>query len=373
MKTLIPILLSSVILAFLTEKATIGGHRVSLSSKLFFAMLVCVLAFPVGLRTYYNDTYAYIQGFQQSTPLLELLQSGELHILKNPAFRIYESLIHTLTGNYHIFFLVSAFFTQYAFAKTIYRYAHSFPMGIAIYICLGTYVFTFAALKQTLAMAIAMLAIPYLLEKNFPQFFFLIFLAFLFHTYAILFIVLPFFTEKIWGWRTIFLLLIVFVVMGNFESVIGSFLDYANDQGKSIAEYEVFDDNQINIFRVAVYAVVPLLSLLFQRYLTASSKTQTYNLLIHMSIISWAFMLLGTVNGANMFGRMANYFELGMICSLTWIIDKVFTKSSARLIYTVALTCFLGYFYYAYQINLNFDTSYTSITIFQLIQSLFTV
>ena len=374
MKTLIPILISGVVLAYLTQRMTVGdrgNNRATAGSKLCFALLVCVLALPVGLRTFYNDTYAYIKGFQQSPELLELFQSGELHILKNPAFRIYESFMHGLTGNYHLFFMLPAFFTQYAFAKTIQRYAHSFPLGIAFYICLGTYVFTFAALKQTIAMAILVLAIPKLLDKKFGQFYLLMFLAFLFHTYAIVFAILPLFAVKPWGWRTFLLLFLVFVVVANFESVIGSFLDYASEQGKDIAEYEVFDNNKINSFRVAVYGVVPLLSLVFARYLGGKKGVPTYNLLIHMSIISFSFMLLGTINGANMFGRMANYFELGMICSLTWIVHRVFDKNSARLISAVAFVCFFGYFYYAYRINLDFDTSYSSITVFQFIKSLF--
>ena len=374
MKTLVPILLSGVILAYLTQKLSVDSHgkiRYSAGGKLCFALLVCVLALPVGLRTYYNDTYAYIQGFQQSPTLAELFQSGELHILENPAFRIYESLMGDLTGNYHIFFLLPAFLTQYAFLKTIQRYSPSFPLGVAIYICLGTYVFTFAALKQTIAMAILMLAIPQMLNKRYFRFYLLIFLAFLFHTYAIVFAILPLFTVKPWGWRTILLLLVIFGIMNNFETVIGSFLDYANEQGKSIAEYEVFDNNQINIFRVAVYTVVPVLSLVFRKYLGSKTEHAAHYLLIHMSIISCGFMILGTVNGANMFGRMANYFELGMICSVCWLIDRVFTPRSARVLLIIAMACFFGYFYYAYQINLDFDASYSAVTIFQFIQSLF--
>ena len=216
-----------------------------------------------------------------------------------------------------------------------------------------------------------MLAIPKLLDKKFYQYYLLTFIAFLFHTYAIAFVILPLFTVRPWGWRTLLLLFVVFVIVANFESVIGSFLDYANEQGKDIAEYEVFDNNQINIFRVTVYAVVPLLSLVFARYLGGKKGEPAYNLLIHMSIISFAFMLLGTINGANMFGRMANYFEVGMVCSLTWILDRVFTKESARLISVIAFACFFGYFYYAYRINLDFDTSYYSVTLFQFIKSLF--
>lgn len=375
MNTLLPILIWSLLFAHLTEKTTIdthgkGSHQ-SISNKLFFALLILTLTLPVGLRRIYNDTGAYIRGFENSGTLTQLFTSGELHILGNPLFEIYTAFIRGITDNYHIYFMIPAFFVQFAFASTIRKYSRSFTFGIGLYICLGTYVFSFAAMKQTIAMAILMLAIPKLLEKKYFQFYALVTLAFLFHTYAIAFAVLPLFTTKPWSLRTFILLAVVVVVMQNFESVIGSFLDYANESGKDLAEYEVFDDAQVNIFRVAVYGVVPLLSLALRPYLFNSKEVKQYNLLVHMSIISFAFMLMGTINGANMFGRMANYFEFGIICSISWIIDKAFEKRSAKLISIVAALCFLFYFYYAYEIALNFDAEYRAISLLDFVLTLF--
>lgn len=376
MNTLIPILILSLLFAHLTEKTTIGtygkGIRQTAQNKVFFIALLLTLALPVGLRRMYNDTGAYINGFNGSLALLELLASDELHILTNPAFKIYTAIVHDLTSNYHMYFMIPAFFVQYAFITTIRRYSDSFTLGIGLYICLGTYVFSFAAMKQTIAMAFLMLGIPKLLDKKYIQYYLLVFVAFLFHTYAIAFAVLPLFTVKPWKMQTFILLFVVFVIMQNFESIIGSFLDYANEQGKDVAEYEVFDNAQINVFRVAVYAVVPLLSLVLRPYLFQGKYDSCYNVLVHMSIISFACMLLGTISGANMFGRMANYFELGMVCSLAWVINKAFTKQSAKLITIMAAGCFLFYFYYAYKITMDFDEHYRAISIFQFFQSLFT-
>lgn len=375
MNTLIPIFILSLLFAHLTEKTTVGvygrGTRQPVQNQLFFFALLCTLAIPVGLRRMFNDTGAYIDNFNESLALWELLTSGELHVLANPAFQVYSSLLHDLTGNYHVFFMIAAFFVQYSFIRTIRRYADSFVIGIGLYICLGTYVFSMAAMKQTIAMAILMLAIPNLLDRSYVKYYFLVFVAFLFHTYAIAFAILPLFNVKPWKLRTIVLLVAVYIVMENFESVIGSFLDYANEQGKDVAEYEVFDNAQINVFRVAVYAVVPLLSLVFRSYLFRGKYAPCYNILIHMSIISFSFMLLGTISGANMFGRMANYFELGMVCSLVWIVRRAFNRQSARAVMLVAAGCFLFYFYYAYKITLDFDEHYRAVTIFQFIESLF--
>ena len=375
MKTLVPILILSLLFAYLTEKTTKGeygkGIRQSHQNKLFFIILVVILTMPVGLRRIYNDTGMYISHFQDSMTLAQLLASGELHILDNPLFNIYTAFMRSLTDNYHIYFMISALFVQYAYVSFIRKYSSSFTLGIGLYVCLGTYVFSFAAMKQTIAMAFLMLAIPKLLDKKYLQYYLLVLVAFLFHTYAIAFAVLPLFIVKPWSIRTFILLGIVFVAMLNFEPVIGSFLDYANESGKALAEYEVFDNAQVNIFRVAVYGVVPLMSLVLKPYLFRDNDDRKYNLLIHMSIISFAFMLLGTINGANMFGRMANYFEFGIICSISWTINKAFEKRSARAITVVAAFCFLIYFYYAYKIAMDFDAEYRAISLWEFIQSLF--
>lgn len=374
MQTLLPILIASLFFAYLTEVTTYGKYgqaRQFSVNKLFFCCLLLTLAFPVGLRTYYNDTWNYISGFQISPSLRALLASGELSLMQNPAFLVYRSLVRSFTDNYHIFLFIPALFVQYAYIVFIRRYSPSFTLGIAIYFLFGGFVFSLAAMKQTIAMAILLFSVPQLLEKKYVRFYLLVFISFLFHTYAIAFAIMPLFTVKPWSIPTFLLLAVTVFVMTSFESVITAFLDAANETGKTVAEYEVFDNNQINIIRVLVYAVVPLASLVLNSILFSGTYNKDYNLLIHMSIFAFAFMLLGTINGANMFGRMASYFDFGIICSLPWIIKKAFEPRSAKLVYISAIVCFFIYFFYANHINTHFDSQYQSITLIDFIVTLF--
>mgnify|MGYP002513342689 CR=1 FL=1 len=151
--------------------------------------------------------------------------------------------------------------------------------------------------------------------------------------------------------------IVQFVLMMNFESAITAFMEQANDLGKTLADYEVFDDHSINIFRLAVYAVPPVVSFLFQKMILRNSS-RVEHILIHMSIISLAFMAMGTQAGANMFARMATYFELGTICILPKMLRKTFDERSYRLISTFACICFMGFFLYANAIGGNFEQEY---------------
>ena len=75
----------------------------------------------------------------------------------------------------------------------------------------------------------------------------------------------------------------------------GTLLSYADSMGKHVAEFEVFDGNQMNPLRVAVFAVVPAMSLIFRRRLFPAMGRQEA-VLINMSIVSLMFMLMATVN-----------------------------------------------------------------------------
>jgi hypothetical protein len=360
--------------AYLTEITTVGEYGVrkqSTQNRFFYVMLLLTLILPVGLRRIYNDTGAYINNFLEAPTLSELFASGEVHLLENPAFDIYTSLVRAFTDNYSIYFLISASFVMICYAGTIRRYVKPFYMGIGLLFCLGTYVFSIAGMKQAIAMAILLLAIPSLLEKKYVKYFVIVLIAFLFHTYAIAFLILPLFIGKPWNWRTLVFILAIIIIMVNFESVIGSFLDFADESGKAISEYEVFDNAQVNILRVLVYAVVPIMSLFFQRYLFGNPNEKYYWLFISMSVISCSIMVLGTINGANMFARMAMYFEFGIICSLSWMIRKIFVPKSAKLVSFIASVCFLGYFMYANIVATPFDYHYRAVSLWDFVVSLF--
>ena len=213
------------------------------------------------------------------------------------------------------------------------------------------------AIKQTLAMAVLTLGFPCLEQRKLGRFYLLVFIAMLFHTYAASFALLPLFRRKPWSLFTFLFVGGVLFVLNNFHEVILEFMEQANAVGKRLEAYEVLAEYTVNLFRVAVYAVPPLFSLVFIYWVNRDS-TPMDNILIHMSIISLAFMLMATQAGANMFTRMAHYFEIGTLCCLPNMIDKPFVPSSMKLVYSCAILGFLGFFAYA---SIGFDDAFTGL------------
>ena len=324
-----------------------------------------------GLRTSYNDTINYITGFNDAPGVFEWIADSEnYNPFTNPLFYFYQSIIKTIFNDAQMLIFISACITQVCFILFFKRYSRHFTFSIFIYFTLGTFVFTLAAIKQVLGMAIVTLAFPYLEKRKWIPYYLLVIMAMLIHTYSLAFAVLPLFRAKPWRTFTFIFVILTAVLMMNFEVTITEFMEQANDLGKTLADYEVFADATINIFRLGVYAVPPLISFIFQKWVL-NDGTKMDNVLIHMSIISLAFMVMGTQSGANMFGRMANYFELGTICSLPWMLEKTFEERSYRLVKIVACACFFGFFFYANAINLDFSLEYRSITPWAFISNIF--
>lgn len=155
-----------------------------------------------------------------------------------------------------------------------------------------------------------------------------------------------------------------------YDATLGAFMEYAQSMGALVAEIEVFDNNAINVLRVAVYWVPALLALVFRKRLFSDS-TRAENLFANMGLISAFILMIGLVQAANLFARMAAYFEIATAITLPWMIKKLFTKRSAQYVTACAAVLYFIYFLYEFGVSKGFGSGYSSITLWQFTTSLF--
>ena len=323
------------------------------------------------LRESYNDTGNYIVSFLNAESVSEGIENGTfVDWTGNPFSMLYRSLVHDLTDNYHIYFFFPAVLSSFAVVKLLKRYSVAPAFSLLIFFSIGTYVMYIAALKQCLAMFFLLMALPYAIDKKYVRFYLLVLVAILFHTHAFMFAIVPFLLEKPWGKVSWILLGATLFAMATYNVTLGAFMNYAQSIGALVAEDEVFDGHQINVFRVAVYWVPALLALIFHRRLFSDS-TRTENLFVNMSIVSAFILTIGLVEGANLYARMAGYFEVATAVALPWMIKKLFTKQSAQLVTVCAVILYFGYFLYEFGVSKDFGSSYRAISLWQFITSLF--
>lgn len=346
-------------------------HFMLRKADIFMIVVIVWMTCFSFLRTSYNDTETYITHFMQSETAADFfVRDGLLDWTGNPLSELYRDVVRDATTNYHIYFFFPAFLSSFAVVKLFKRYSVNPAFSLLIFFSIGTYVMYIAALKQCFAIFFLLLALPYAIDRKYVRFYLLVFVAMLFHTHAFMFAIVPLLFGKPWGKTSIGFLLAAIFAMATYDATLGAFMEYAQSIGALVAEIEVFDNNPINILRVIVYWVPALLALAFRKRLFSNS-TRTENLFVNMSMVSAFILMIGLVQAANLFARMAAYFEIATAIALPWMIKRLFTKRSAQFITICAAVLYFGYFLYEFGISKNFGGDYAAISLWQFVTDLF--
>lgn len=351
-----------------------GGNFMLDRPDVFLMIIIGWLSAFMFLRTSYNDTGNYIFEWNRVTVSLEeFLASGELYKLgSNPLYDLYRTVLHEITDNYHIFFFFPAVLSCIGSIKLFKRFSVNPALSMVIFFSIGTYVMYMAAMKQCFAIAILMFALPYVIDRKYVQYILLVLLAMMFHTHAFVFLAVPLFFNKPWGKTTWIVLGVVFAAMITYNRTFGALMNFAISLGVNVADFEVFDGHSIHPIRIAVYAIPAILSFVFKEKLYRNS-TKTENLFANMSIYTVFILMIGLIQGANLFARMAAYYEIALSISIPWMLQKLFDKKSTQTITVIATLCFFGYFLYEFGIAKDFGGAggYSAITLWQFFRELF--
>lgn len=347
------------------------GHFMRRQTDIYMLIAILWLVCFSFLRTNYNDTTAYINAFRNAKSLSAGIASGiYVDWMENPFSALYRDLMRMVTKNYHVYFLLPALLHAIALVKLCKHYSVSPGMSLLLYFCLGAYSMMFlAAFKQSTAMAILLLALPYAQEKKYIRYALLVLLATLFHFYAIVYLIVPLLFGKPWGKTTWILVAGTLFTLATYDATLGAVMQNVEELGGDIAEEELFDGNSINVLRVAVHWVPGLLALVFRKHVNYQS-TRMDNLFVNLSILCACVLTIGLAEGANLYGRMAGYFLVAICIALPYIIKKIFNQESAAFVSFLAVGMFLFYFYYEYGLSGNFGAEYRAISMWDFIVEL---
>lgn len=378
MAKLILLYFGTIILAYLSQvyypvKAnnTLDRHFMRDKNDIFcWAIIIWMTCFSF-LRTSYNDTSNYIFFWRVAPTLEEYFSSrGLMDITGSPLSILWQSLSHEISESYHVYFFLPAILISISSMKVIKRYSVDLAFSFLIFLSIGTYIMYMAAMKQSIAMFFLLLSIPYAEKRKYLQFYILVFIAVLFHTHAFMFAIVPLLFEKPWGKFTTFLFFAALFGMLTYDITFGAFMEFAQSIGANVADIEVFDGHQINYLRIIVYAIPAVIALIFKKRLFKESSRME-NLLVNMSLVSVFILMIGLVQGANLYARMAAYFEISIAVSLPWMLKKLFDKDSYRTIVIIAYICYFVYFLYEFGVSKYFGEQYNSISLLQFINELF--
>lgn len=372
MSELIPVTIFSLIFAVLSHSASeydpINGRYIR-KERVFYTIMAISLILFAGLRTGYNDTGTY-RGIYNTIPKDIDLTSGIewTKIGNNPGFVFVERVLRRLDVSTQSFIMIFSIFIVGTYLWFFRKYSCNLFLTILLFITFAGYTFTLAAIKQCTAMALCLIATDRAIQKKYLRFVVYVLLACLFHPYALMYLIVPFLCFRPWSKYTV-IMIAIFAILGvSMQSLIGTVLNVTDMMGE---EYDVasFTGEGVHPLRLLAVSVPVVLSLVAAKPIAGAEERDQY-MILNLTMLNAEIMFVALFGTANYFARLANYFLPFQAVSVPWLF-KQFDSEGRRMLTIVASVCYILFFIYSNAINESFDLYYSSISLWEYLQSLF--
>ena len=205
-----------------------------------------------------------------------------------------------MKGNGVTVIFLSAAVTVILYLKTIYDNTDSLATATLLYLFLGCWHGSFNGIRQYLASAVIFAGLKYIKEKKFWKYAFIVFIAFLFHTSAIIMLFAYFITHLEIRFRNIVLLIIgSLLILFSFNGVL-ELAGFLLKQNYGINS--AYLTRSVNSLRVLV-AVAP--AVFFLIFYWKREKTSEQKMWLNLLILN-GIMMFATSNSAYL-ARMGIY------------------------------------------------------------------
>ena len=319
----------------------------------WFAAIVLVIPYVIwaGFRTdYFGDTALYRRTYRDVPASIGQIMQYLTEHTKDQGFSALMIALKPILGNSDVlFFLLIAAFQMFAIVYVYKKYSSNYWISMFLFIVSTDYLsWMHNGIRQFLAVTMIFACFGLMLKKKYVPLIGVILLASTIHGSALMMLPIVFIIQgKAWNKKTLLLVAAIVVAIAYID-VFTPFLDemLAETQYSDLVTNEIWtNDDGTNILRVLVYSVPAILSLLGRKYVDAADNP-VINLCVNCSIITMALYFLASVSSGIYIGRLPIYTTLMGYIAVPWLIDHIFTKRSAQIIYLGMIGAFLVFFYY---------------------------
>lgn len=362
MSNYVLILLWLAFMAFLTLNRKLYRNelvdgRIEKRLGLFWAVLVFIpLVVWVGNRGYIGDTYSYMRMYRGMPTVFSGIPKYMETISKDKGFYFLSAILKVILGsNVKIYFGVLGSFQISALIYLFRKNSPVYIVSIFLFIASTDYIsWLFNGIRQFTAVAITLFAFPFILNNKYVQAIIVILFASCFHGTALLLIPFVFICQgRAWNKKTILFILITLIAVLSIDSFTNILDDLLMDtQYKNVvSDWKAWEDDGTNVFRVLVYAIPTILSLVGLKFIR-KKNSPLINMCTNMSIVSMGFYIISMFTSGIFIGRLPIYFSLYGYILLPWEIENMFTERSKKIVYIAMCVGYLGF--YLYSINMLF-------------------
>ena len=312
-------------------------------------LMVAVLTYVAAMRyERFIDTGAYIQGFLRSgttwNDILTIINGDG----KDKGFDATVVVLRALIGNhYRVYLGVIAGFCLLCVFAVYKRHSSNLFMSAFLFIASGEFVmWTHNGMRQFIAVSMIFAATDLLLRKNYIPYILIVLLASTYHGSALIILPVIFVVQgKAWNFKAIFMILAILAVTSSTD-LLNDLLVGVMENSQYAGDVDtLMSTDGVNVFRVLVFAIPPVMALMFRRQIT-QMNIPIINLAVNMSIVSLGVYIIALFTSGIYIARIPIYFSLYNYILLPWIIERFFEKQSAKLIHVCVMACYMAYYYY---------------------------
>lgn len=330
------------ILSVLSQKSDYKVRRIcqdrvihTVSSKFFFFLCISVLIFVAGFRYRVGtDFNAYFMSYERyAEEFIEHLKTFD-----EPGLRFIAWCIVKLGGDGTAFIFATSFITIMLSMRTIYNNTSCIFMAAMLYIFCECWHGGFNGVRQYLASAIVFCGIKYIRERRFWHYLLVIWIAFLFHSSALVMLPLYFVAYNKVDFKNICLMIAGSIaVLLSFDKVLGLAGFILKEVYLGSNTYVI---SSVNIFRVvASVAPAAFYILMFSRKKLENDERMWLNLLIVNATI-----MVATSNSAYL-ARTGIYPNAFVVLAIPELSNKL-PCNTRKIVNALALMCFFVFWWY---------------------------
>ena len=327
-------------------------YRVSMAFATFaFAPVIIMTTF----RRWVGDTEAYRRAFNDLPDTIIGLLTRLPEVKKDAGFTVLGGLIKCMINSDIFYFFVIAVIQGMILVHVYRKYSTDYLFSVFLFIASTDYIsWMFNGMRQFTAVTLMFAGTKFMLQKRWVPTILIILLASTMHQSALLMIPIVIIAHgQAWNTKSIMFLaatLVAVVFVDQFTDI----LDIAMQEtqySSMVSDWTSWGDDGTNFFRVLVYSVPTILSVIGIKYIRQANDP-VINFCTNMSVVSTGLYIVSMFTSGIFMGRLPIYASLYNYILLPWEIKNMFTKQSARLVTLCALAAYVVF--YCYQVFIQY-------------------
>lgn len=313
------------------------------TSVSFLTMIMLgYFVFLAAVRNGVVDTTTYIEHYIDLDPNLTFSQiffgeNGEGG-MESPLFVLYQVLLRRLGFEWPVFLASIAIFSGFCIYYGVTKYSDDVALSCYIFAASTEFFWLFNGIRQFIVVSMFFAGIRMVTERKAIKFFFFVFIMYFIHTTALVLIPIYFIANmKNWKIGITACIITTMAIVLIFPDRVNLWIDSA------FSDYGYLDlvenDDGVNIFRVAVALVTPIMAFVFRREIKEYNNPYI-NIMVNCSLITAGIYAVAHVTSGILIGRLPVYTETFNIILLPFIIKRCVPERSRFL---VRLCCIVGF------------------------------